>query len=563
MAFLLLSFVIIGLPLTGIGCLAGRLCGFHSVRNPWLYWWFGFFIIGTLSMFSSLFFPVNKISLIAFFVIGIIGLPLLYRECKQIIAQESRTLITIFIYIAAAFLFGIAFLLSVTDLMRAYDTALYHAQTVRWMNEYGTPPGLGNLHERLAFNSLWLSFAALLDNGPWDNRSESLLPALCWIGAFFYFFNEFLFTRKKGIRLYAFCILAWSLYSVVYIYPNLYYDAPVHIINAIAALEAYHTLADTPKKSLEEKTGGITGILALSAGAFVIKPIGAVSLLFMGILAVFLLLQNRKPFVTWVKIFYPAIFVLVVWVIRNVLLSGYPLYPLPILPLPLDWTMTPAAVQGNYTAIVGSARMPGPGYQESLNNSFLFWFKPWLARNLRSRDFLLSTAFPFLLSSFFWVLVVRTARSKKAFFFMIWSNLNILYWFLTAPDGRFGSGFFWVSLALSLLFLFSSESCFYFSVLWDNKIIRWTFRYVWILVITSSIGMTVLSTRRSFFTIRAAQSFPVKEYTVKADNPFTVWIPLETEDGRTGNAPLPNAPGPVYLEMRKYGDLGRGFRHIE
>jgi hypothetical protein len=561
MVFLLFSLLILGLPLTGVGCLAGRLFGLRSVRNPWVYWWFGFFIVSTLSMLSSLFFPVNTISLMVFFIIGIIGLPLLYREYKRFIERESKTLITLFMYCAIAFLFGIALLLSVTELMGAYDTALYHAQTVRWMNEYGTPPGLGNLHTRLAFNSSWLAFAALLDNGLWDNRSECLIPALCWIGAFFYFFHEFLCARKKGIQLYALCILVWSLYAVVHISPNLYYDMPVHIINAIVALEAYYMLAGTLNKPRAERTNGITGILMLSIGAFMIKPIGAVSVLFTGILTVFLLLQNKKPFIAWVKIFCPALLALAVWMIRNILLSGYPLYPLPVLPLSLDWTMAHAAAQDNYTAVLGWARMPGPDYRESLNNGFLFWFKPWLATNLQSKDFLVWTAFPFLLSLFFWTLVVCVARSKKALFFMVWSNLNILYWFLSAPDSRFGSGFFWVTLALSLLFLVPSESGFDFSALWDNKIIRWTFRYVWVLAIVGSMGMTVVSSKRSFFTIGTAQSLPVKEYTVEADTPFSIWIPLETSEDRTGNSPLPSAPGPVYLEMRQPGDLGQGFRH--
>ncbi|MDR1232592.1 MAG: hypothetical protein LBK61_14470 [Spirochaetaceae bacterium] len=566
MIFLLVSLLIFGLSLTGAGCFAGRLFGFRSARNPWIYWWFGFLTVSTLAMFSSLFFPVNTISLMVFFVIGIAGLPLLLREYKRSIEREasereSKTLITIFVYCAVAFLFGIACLLSVTELMGAYDTALYHAQTVRWMNEYVTPPGLGNVHTRLAFNSSWLSFGALLDNGPWDNRSECLLPALCWIGAFLYFLHELLFARRKGVQLYALCILAWSLYSVIHISPNLYYDMPVHVINAIVALEVYYTLAGTQDNPLGERTNGITGILLLSVGAFMIKPIGAVSVLFTGVLTVFLLWQNKKPLTAWVKTLCPALFALGVWVVRNIILSGYPLYPLPILPLPLDWTMTHAATQDNYIAVLGWARMPGPGYRESLDNGFLFWFKPWLAGNLSSRDFLVWAAFPVLLSTFFWILVVRFAKSRKALFFMAWSNLNILYWFLTAPDSRFGSGFFWVALALSLLCLFAAESAFPFSDLWNNKIVRWTFRYVWVLAIIGSMGMTVVSSKRSFFTVGTAQSFPVKEYTVEADTPWTIWIPLDPSEDRTGNSPLPSAPGPVNIEMRKPGDLAQGFRH--
>ena len=34
-----------------------------------------------------------------------------------------------------------------------YDTSLYHAQAIRWIEEYGLVPGLANLHTRLGYNS--------------------------------------------------------------------------------------------------------------------------------------------------------------------------------------------------------------------------------------------------------------------------------------------------------------------------------------------------------------------------------------------------------------------------
>lgn len=244
MLFLLLSAAIGGLSLTGAGCLTGKLLGIGPVRNPWLYWWLGFFAVSTLSMFFSLFFPVTIISLAVFLIGGIAGLPLLYGEYRHFAMGEQKAQRALFIYAAVLILFYLAFLYSVTELTAPYDTGLYHAQTVRWLNEHGTPPGLGNLHARLAFNSSWLSFAALLDNGPWDNRSEALLPALSWLGAFLYFSHELLFTRKNGIRLYALCILAWSLYQCR-TYPALYYDDPVHILNAIVVLEAYYFLPES------------------------------------------------------------------------------------------------------------------------------------------------------------------------------------------------------------------------------------------------------------------------------------------------------------------------------
>ncbi len=42
-----------------------------------------------------------------------------------------------------------------------YDTSLYHAQSIRWIEEYGVVPGLGNLHSRLAYNSSAFCLSAL------------------------------------------------------------------------------------------------------------------------------------------------------------------------------------------------------------------------------------------------------------------------------------------------------------------------------------------------------------------------------------------------------------------
>ena len=42
-----------------------------------------------------------------------------------------------------------------------YDTGLYHAQSIRWIEEYGIVPGLGNLHSRLAYNSSAFCLSAL------------------------------------------------------------------------------------------------------------------------------------------------------------------------------------------------------------------------------------------------------------------------------------------------------------------------------------------------------------------------------------------------------------------
>src|SRR5262249_1826625 len=60
-----------------------------------------------------------------------------------------------------------------------YDSGLYHFSSVRWANEQPLPPGLGNLHGRLAYNQsyfLFVSFVNLLPKrGDGHNFTNSLL----------------------------------------------------------------------------------------------------------------------------------------------------------------------------------------------------------------------------------------------------------------------------------------------------------------------------------------------------------------------------------------------------
>jgi hypothetical protein len=123
--------------------------------------------------------------------------------------------------------------------------------------------------------------------------------------------------------------------------------------------------------------------------------------------------------------------------------------------------------------------MPGPGYLQSLENGFLYWFKPWLIGNLKSKTFFCLAVFPSLFSALLWFLVVRYKKTKTGMLFFIWTLFSILYWFITAPDLRFGDGFFWVWLGTA--FLFFAPEGFHFKIadFWKNLKIRIAFFYIW------------------------------------------------------------------------------------
>jgi hypothetical protein len=248
-------------------------------------------------------------------------------------------------------------------------------------------------------------------------------------------------------------------------------------------------------------------------------------------------------------------------VTKNIFLSGYPVYPLPIFAMPFDWTMPFALADNNYKTVLAFARMPNLDYMQSLENGFLFWFKPWLIRNLSSNHFVTFAIFPSCLSVLLWFMVIRYNDIKKAFYFFIWTFFSIVYWFLTAPEMRFGDGFFWVFLGAACLFAAPDNPHVVTANFWKNPKFRIAFFYLWGLCIIFCAGRAVLSPERSFFTVGTIPSRPVKEYTVNTEPPFTVWIPDGNEYGLTGNSPLPSAPfAPTNLEMRRPGNLAKGFR---
>jgi hypothetical protein len=333
-------------------------------------------------------------------------------------------------------------------------------------------------------------------------------------------------------------------------------------LNTVIVLEAYYLVSGYTKNLSKKEIHGSSILLMLSVNAFMIKPIGAVSLLFTGLLTLFfLLLYTKQTISSWFIIYTPGLCVLSVWIAKNIFLSGYLLYPLPLFAMPFDWTMSFGSVNSNYLDVLAWARMPGPGYRQSLENGFLYWFVPWLADNLKSKEFLALAVFPSLLSILFWFFVVRyhSIKNKKTFYFLAWTLLSIAYWFWAAPDLRFGDGFFWIWLGTAFLFLAPDSAAFEIANIWKNQKIRIAFFYFWGLGILGVIAFNAISSKRDLFSIGAIPSRPVKEYTVDTVPTYNVWIPLEGD--QTGNSPLPSTPyPPTNLEMRKPGNLGKGFQ---
>ncbi|GBR74218.1 hypothetical protein NO1_1435 [Candidatus Termititenax aidoneus] len=451
------------------------------------------------------------------------------------------------------------------------DTDLYHAQIVRWYNEYGTVAGLGNLHNRFGYNSSWLVLAAVADNWLWDARSAWLLPALYLLGGGAYFMYELLFAKRKGIFFYSAVIWGWLVLIFLYLAPSLYYDNPPHFLNAILLLEAYYLLTDSRKTFVKADVDNLALLLMLSVGVFMLKLTGFITLVMVGLLSVYVLVKMQKQLLCdWLKIFIVPSAAILVWLARNILVTGYLVYPYPnpVLALPLDWTMALDYVRADYEGIWTWSRIFGMDAWMARAYGFSFWFPLWLQNVFSSVPYVFAFAAG-LVGAVLWVVNICRSYYKIQFYFLTWTLISIWYWFISAPDMRYGGGFLGVFLAAACLFLFPNEKTdnfglqLDFEIFWQNPIWRKSLQSLLALIVAGGSVFCFLYPSRDLFIVASLPSRPVKEYLVKAKIPFKVWVSADG-DLRVGNAPLPSAENPpTNLEMREPGNLAKGFRSVK
>lgn len=543
--------------LTLLGCLAllwlwgngaCALLALEPPRNPFLVAWMGLFALSLALMTLSFFMPLNGAALSGIAVAALAGVPATVRRWRmgRVSTLPSRRW------------FGIA-LLAVTAVValataythwpvHQYDTDLYHAQVVRWLNTYGVAWGIGNLHSRLAQGSAWFDVAALLDNGPWDGRSAWIMVGLLVCLAAFYFLYELCFSPHAWARMYAALMVPMLLFVPETTRPNLYMDTAAMTVHCIVVLEALYLWLDPPRRLAD----GAVVLVGLATLSFLVKPLTQVTVVASSLFVLWLLwsrgaLRLRTVFRVWLL---PAL-AAVLWVSRNIFLSGYPLFPLPAGGLPLDWTMPRAEVAWNYNAVRGYARL-WDRMDEALRYGIAYWFPEWWTHQLGKESFRKMFLLPVALGCAAWGRALWIRREGPALAVFVWLAACLVNWFVMAPDPRFGFGFAWSFLAAGAGLALRDR-------LWSPRMRRgiWVMAALLLLV---RLGMDLRKAPHSLLAPERIPPIPVAAHRLEGQGrPFTVFVPVEGE--KCGNAELPCANKlPENLCQRQPGELGRGFR---
>lgn len=320
-----------------------------------------------------------------------------------------------------------------------YDTDLYHAQSIRWIEEYGVVPGLGNLHVRFAYNSSVFALSALYSMKFFLGQSLHTISGFFALLLSISAMDIMKSWKEKQFRLSDFARIA-AIYYMTMICDEVVSPASDYVImcTIFYLVIAWLTALEAPQEKRESIVpyallcvGGVFAVsLKLTAGLIlilVIKP-------------AYMLIRDRrwKEIAVYISM---GIVVIVPWLVRTVLISGYLLYPFPALDLfDVDWkipvaaaTLDAAEIKTWGRAIYDASKVAIP-IQE--------WFPNWFHTTLSGTEKLLILADVGALLVLVGVAIVIWIRKRweELDFLLVMAAVtaSYLFWQISAPLMRYG-----------------------------------------------------------------------------------------------------------------------------
>lgn len=335
-----------------------------------------------------------------------------------------------------------------------YDTGLYHAQAVRWMETFSAVPGLGNLHDRLAFNSNWLVLTALFSLSFLGMPSLHATSAFLLILVTFYGLSRFDRLLKGEVSLTNLTaalvpFLLRRIFSLELSSPGT--DLPAALLVWLAFLLAFDRIE---KDRLDEFDFEFVALLTLALYAVTIK----LTVLPVLILPLFCFIRQRDHFAGSRLVLEVGLVGLIFcpWLARSVIQSGYLIYPFPQINLfHPDWQIPLENARGAQAIIRSWARLPGENVDAVLQMPLRQWLPRWFhAQVALDRQILVAAVGGLgLLLIAGWGKLWQTRRFSAG-----WVGPCVLYgtalagigfWFWQAPAVRFGYPFLGIFLALA------------------------------------------------------------------------------------------------------------------
>lgn len=443
-----------------------------------------------------------------------------------------------------------------------FDTGLYHAQSIRWIEEYGVVPGLANLQARFGYNSAAFALTALYSMKDVFGQSlHATAGFLALISSFLTLDLYRIFSDKK-IRLSDFARLGLIFYlSVIFsemMSPASDYYAQLLLFDILILW----LVEDERQKEADIQNPAPYGLLCiLLVYAMTIKFSVAPLLLLVLKPAVLLIWKKdiKQIAVCLVSGFLTAL----PFFIRNIIISGWLIYPSAIIDLFfVDWKIPKGQVQ--YDAM--EIGVYGKGIRDVTQKDMPIseWCPNWF-EGLKSLEklFVLATAVMIVVYILYLLALICKKKRVDWNFALVFGVFTVgtVFWFFSAPLVRYGYAYVVVVPAVTFGYFFlqiynnftKKKLC---NALWIGAcavIVLFLFTRV------KGIWSDILRTYKEPYYIMQTDYVDGEAATQVVDG-ITFYVPEES--GQIGYDKFPSSMFPQPIELR--GDsIEDGFRQIQ
>ena len=404
----------------------------------------------------SLFYKVGVLCTLILVLIDAAALVICRKEIIRSLKSASRPGIPMWKGFVCL-IFGFFFLMAATLKVEHVDSYLYHAQAIEWNELYGAVKGLGNLHARLAYNSSFFCLQALFSLRGLTGRSLHVLNGLfCFLASAYSFGTMKIFDTKRvcASDLVRMITFFYVLYTVGYI------SSPCSDILTLLVLIYVMTRWTEAAEEGRDDILQNTAFLGVITVYLVTLKLSALPFVMLCLYPLYIFVKERK----WrgmITMLLSGTLVIAPFFARNIIQSGYLLYPFPGIDLfSFDWKIPAQKAAYESKEIMAWGR--GMTDKELYDSGFSVWIHRWW--QLLDSEYKLYVLIDLAAIIFDIRILIKSIRRKKMdarVFLIIVTIAAWSYWFFTAPIIRYGMPVVVLVPAVSMMFADRSmRSCF-------------------------------------------------------------------------------------------------------
>jgi len=437
---------------TGMACISllKKITG-----NDFIAGFFDTFLAGLMTCFTwfnlvSFFAPVNYIALLPLLVIAIIVFAKratresFFRQLAggyRLLLAGPQALFTLPLLL----LFFVHWIVPPAN----PDSSGYHFVSILWYEKYKVVPGLANLHGRLAFNP-----ANFIISAAWSFTSlagQALYPLNGVLALLFYAW------LVKKIRTTPSPAAIGLMLCGILLFRNTLVNISSPSADMLSTLLLFYSAFGVYENIREGKNKAADFILPAFFFAFSITA----KLFSLPLVTVFIYLfiffvRDKSKYIILMRAVPLLLLLLIPWIIRNFIMSGYLAYPILHSNLfKADWAVPASIVNVEHTiSQYGPRAHHNNTIADQVKEPFSHWFLPWLRFGFQQNIYFAVIYTTALLSPLlWWAKPNRRYIPGPLFVFWVLNYINVWLWLWASPEPRFGLAFLTISIGLPLLTL--------------------------------------------------------------------------------------------------------------